>query len=331
MAGGLGENGAAHISKTNGDLRRPHSFRSRLNCSQANSSLEYGIAVVGIVFAPFVNTMQRRSPTLKHLRFGLLIVCLLLSVGGAALSVPQTAKPRATNDEEKEARDLAMRFTILFTETQDLTPIVKEFYFRDFVERYKAFKTKGLDNKRVDVYFAPGIEYNSQLLTAADSKVWEAFYVATNNLLLLGFISALKGSADESSNIRALDLYPSEVLELLHTNPTLANMIVKDGPAKAVGTVEEMRAATATLTQAVTMIREKHKGNPPQITNKNELARVIRQDDFFKPRVEVLDQSFFSFPKNTRILFMKTPLGLQLMLAKDADRLRIFWTEIIAQ
>jgi hypothetical protein len=54
-------------------------------------------------------------------------------------------------------------------------------------------------------------------------------------------------------------------------------------------------------------------------------------DDFFEPRVEVLDESFFNFPKGTRILFIKTPLGLELMLARDNDQLRIFWTEIIAE
>jgi hypothetical protein len=146
----------------------------------------------------------------------------------------------------------------------------------------------------------------------------------------LGFISGLKVYSKETRDIRASDLYPSEVIELLHTNPTLANMILRKEAAKAVGTVGEMRAATATLSQAVAMIREKNKGGPPLITNKDELTRVIMHDEFFKPRVEVLDENFFSFPKNTRILFMNTPIGLQLMIARDADRLRIFWTEVIA-
>jgi len=32
-----------------------------------------------------------------------------------------------------------------------------------------------------------------------------------------------------------------------------------------------------------------------------------------------------------RILFIKTALGLQLMLARENERLKIFWTEIIAE
>src|SRR5688572_12528528 len=127
------------------------------------------------------------------------------------------------------------------------------------------------------------------------------------------------------------DLYPSEVIELLHKNSALANMIVRKGRSKPVGTVAEMRAATATLVQAVTMIRAKQQGRPPLITNKAELTLIMMNDDFFEPRLEVVDESVFSFPKGTRILFIKTPLGLQLMLARDTDRLRIFWTEIIAE
>ena len=267
---------------------------------------------------------------MKYLVSSLIIICSLFSGESPAQSIQRTEKPRATDAEEKEARDLATKFTIVFTETQDLTPIIKDFYFRDFVERYKGFKAKALNSKHVDLYFAPGLEYNSQLLTAADSKDWESFYVATNNFLLLGFISGLKVYSNETQDITASDLYPSEVIELLHTNPTLANMIVRKEPAKAVGTVGEMTAATATLSQAVAMIREKYKGGPPLITKKDELTRVMMHDESFKPRVEVLDENFFGFPKKTRILFMYTPVGLQLMLARDADRMRIFWTEIIA-
>ena len=265
---------------------------------------------------------------MKHLVSSLIIICFLFTGESPAQSIQRTEKPRATDAEEKEARDLATKFTLVFSETQDLTPIIKDFYFRDFVERYKSFKTKALNTKQVDLYFAPGLEYNSQLLTAADSKDWEGFYVAANNFLILGFISGLKVYSNETRDIRVSDLYPSEVIELLHTNPTLANMILRKEPAKAVGTVGEMRAATATLSQAVAMIREKHKGG--LITNKDDLTEVIMHDEFFKPRLEVLDEDFFSFPKNTRILFINTPIGLQLMLARDADRLRIFWTEVIA-
>ncbi len=269
---------------------------------------------------------------MKRVASVLIIVCLLLVGGSQPASMAQTDQPKATKAEAKEARELALNFTIQFTETQDLTPIIRDFYFSDFVERYKSFKLKDLNTRAVDLYLAPGLEYNSRLLATADAQDWERFYAATNNFLLLGFISALKSQSAETANIKPSDLYPSEVIELLHQNSTLANMIVRKGRDKPVGTVAEMRAATATLVQAVTIIRAKQKGRPPLITNKTELATLIMNDDFFEPRVEVLDESgFFGFPKGTRFLIMNTPLGLQLMLARDTDRLRIFWTEIIAE
>jgi len=265
---------------------------------------------------------------LKHVAFSL-ILCLLFVGASSAKSVFLHDKVRATQAEDKEARELALEFTIKFAETQDLTPIVRSFYFNNFVERYKSSKTKELNTKPVDLYFAPGLEYSSPLLTAADSEDWERLYVATNNFLLLGFITGLQRQSD-GVPVKPSDLYPSEVIDLLHKNSALANMILRNGPGHPVSTVAEMRAATATLVQAVTMIRAKQKRGP-LITNQAELTRIIMNDDFFEPRVEVLNDNFFLFPKGTRILFTKTPIGLQLMLARDNDRLKIFWTEIMAE
>lgn len=56
----------------------------------------------------------------------------------------------------------------------------------------------------------------------------------------------------------------------------------------------------------------------------------MREDKFFKPEVAVADEEYFGFPKGTRIIMVKTLLGLRLMLARDNNRLKIFWTEIIA-
>src|SRR4026208_1028577 len=116
--------------------------------------------------------------SLRRIASTLIIVCLLFIGVSPAKSVPLTGEPQATKAEENEARELVSNFTIQFTETQDLTPIIRNFYFDGFIERYKSFKTKELNTKPVDLYFAPGLEYSSPLLTAADSQDWEGFYVA---------------------------------------------------------------------------------------------------------------------------------------------------------
>lgn len=264
---------------------------------------------------------------MKHFRAGSIIGFLIIN--GLTLAQPGTYEPQVTKAEEQEAQEVAIQFTIRFTETKDLTPIVRDFYFSDFVERYKKSKTKDLNANPVDLYFAPGLDYNSRLLTDGDCKDWERFYVAANNFLLFGFISALKNYSDDTQDIKVTEIYPSGVIGLLKQNPNLANMIVRKAGPKAVSSVEEMRAATATLEQAVTIMRERQKGKPAVIVDKDELVRAIKGDKFFKPRIKVTDDDTFGFPKGTRILFMKTPLGLQMMLARDDSQLKIFWTEII--
>ena len=64
-----------------------------------------------------------------------MIVCFLLSGGSHSQAVPQTDEHQATKAEEKEAQDLAVQFTLLFSETQDLTPVIRDFYFSDFIDR----------------------------------------------------------------------------------------------------------------------------------------------------------------------------------------------------
>jgi CBS domain-containing protein len=286
-----------------------------------------GIAVAGNLSKI---SYDGKESMLRHISAGSVIMFLIINGVTLAQPVTRTDELQVTSAEEQEAREVAIRFTIRFAETKDLTPIVRDLYFSDFVERYKKFKTKDLNAHPVDLYFAPGLDYNSRLLTEGDSKDWRRFYVAANNFLLFGFISALKNYSNDAADVKATDVYPSGVIRLLNKNPNLANMIVRKGGPMAVGSVEEMRAATATLEQAVTIMRERQKGKPPVIADKEELVRVIKGDEFFKPRLEVTDESIFGFPKGTRILFMKTPLGLQLMLAKDDSQLKIFWTEIIA-
>src|SRR2546429_8900242 len=107
-------------------------------------------------------------------------------------------------------------------------------------------------------------------------------------------------------------MYPSSVIKLLDKNPNVANMILRKGPSTPVSTVEEMRDVTVILEQADAIMREKFGSKSLLKVDSKELLEVIK-DDFFKPQLEVVDEEVFGFPKGTRILIMKTPLGLQLM------------------
>lgn len=262
------------------------------------------------------------------------LTILVLSVNGTSLAAAtsQTEEPQVTKAEAREARDVATQFTVRFVKTRDLAPIVNDLYWSDFIERYKESRLSEVEGrpKPPNLLLVSGLDYNSRLLREANAEDWQRFYVAANNFLLLGFLSGLKHYSAGNSDVKPTDLYPADVIKLLDKNPNLANMIERKGSPKAVGSVEEMRSATATLEQAVAAIRN---ADPEKLPAgiEEKLAKVITEEEFFTPRVDVMDQIFFGFPKDTRIISIKTPLGLVLYLARDRERLRIFSTEIITE
>jgi hypothetical protein len=88
---------------------------------------------------------------LKHLACSLIFVYLLGIGVTPARSLPQTLGLQATKAEEKEGRELALQFTLEFTKTQDLTSVIRNYYFSDFAERYKNFKLHDLSSRPVDL------------------------------------------------------------------------------------------------------------------------------------------------------------------------------------
>jgi len=268
---------------------------------------------------------------LKRLFASLII---LLFVGGNSVSLsalPGQGGSQVTESEAQEAQDIAVQFTSRFAETKDLTPIVKELYFNDFIERYIKSRAKNPDfDSAPHLYFLPGLEYDSRLLTEGNAADWQRFYLAANNFLLFGFVSGMKKASDNAREIKPTDLYPRGVIELLDKNPHLAKMIVRKGPSRPVNSVEAMQRATATFEQANGILRQEFGSKSLLKIDSEELAKLMKEDEFFKLKLDVLNAEFFGFPKGTRILIMKTPLGLQLMLTKDSDKLKIFWTDIMA-
>ena len=251
-------------------------------------------------------------------------------------SVIRADEREVTEAENQEAREIVIRFTALFAETRDLTPIVNELYVSDFIERYKKFREEDFSSpvksNSDGLYFAPGLDYDSRLLAEAGPEDWRRLYIAANNFLLVGMVSALKETPDDATDIKVTDMYPPSVIKLLDGNPNLANMIVRKRRPKAISSLEEMRDVINTLEQAVAIMRRRQPGKPVRAGDKDwaGAVKMIRDDEFFRPQVEVIDEESFGFPKGTRILDVKTPLGLRLMLARDSAGLKIFWTEIIA-
>lgn len=275
---------------------------------------------------------------LKCLCMTLAVVLLAAGSAARAASPLRADEPEVTEAENREAREVVIKFTARFAETRDLTNAVNELYVSDFIERYKKSREKDADpslsSKSSERYFAPGLDYDTRLLAEAGAEDWRRFYIAANNFLLVGLVAFMKQARDdgEAPDVKPTDMYPPSVIEMLDKNPNLSNFIVRKSRPRPVGTLEEMRSATVTLERALGVMRQAQPGKPFSADDKDwaEAMKLMREDKFFKPEVAVTDEEYFGFPKGTRILTVKTPLGLRLMLARDNNRLKIFWTEIIA-
>jgi len=252
---------------------------------------------------------------------------LLIASVSASLALPTLAathsEEQLTEIEKKQAREIAIQFTTRFVETSDINSLAKDLYRKDFVERFKKERSKELADRSVDLYFVPGLAYNSRLLTTASTEDWRRFYTAASNFLFFGFMSVMRSLSGNSKDVKPADMYPSSVVKLLDSNPNLANMIVRKGHSKAVSTVEEMKEATTTLEKAAAIMRKEQTGKASLRLKASELVRLINEDKLFSPQLQIVDKESFGFPQGTRLVFINTPLMFRLTLVKSDEALKI--------
>lgn len=208
------------------------------------------------------------------------------------------------------------QLTIDYLRTTDLAPVIKDRFAKDFIRRYTKSKSQDLSTARsIDLYFVPGLEYNSRLLSDADPEDWLRYYTAANNFLFFGSMSAIKNSRNLAS-ITATQLYPTDVINLLNTNPILSNMIVRKGRSATVGSVVEMQKVTSTLERAVSLMRQRTNGQAAVNINQQELIKAMQEDEFFKPAVETVDDQFLGLPRGTQVVFINTPILFRLIWSR---------------
>jgi len=273
--------------------------------------------------------------------------CILLTLLVATLSrsfLPTVRAqagnaPALTESEKQEAQKLSVTFTERLGQTMDFSTVMNELFLSDAVERYLATeKRKASMDKLSSVFFSPGIVVDISLLERPVLEDWQRFYIAVNNFTLLGFIRATRRNVD-FENLKPTDLYPREVIELLDRNPLLSNLILKKSSSRNFKSFEEMRTATATLDQAVAIMR---KGLPEtidlekevvqQALRKSSVKRPLNEKDLeraraemMSPQLEVTDSEYFGFPKGTRVISVATFSLHQLLLVRVNGLLRIVW------
>jgi hypothetical protein len=265
---------------------------------------------------------------MKRIIAALGVMAVLLVHSVLSLSSNGFRDEEITAAEANEAKEFALVFSNRLDKAKDFAPLIDEFYFDDFVDRYFKFINSTLAKTSPDsVYFAPGLEYNSKLHTEVSREDWRRFYVAANNFIYLGFVSGLsKLSLENFNDVKPDDLYPPEALALMSKNPNLSNMVMKKSGSPPISTVEEMRGATSVLEKAVSLIREKQSKDPPELTSRyKKNAAAILKADLMKPSVQISDGEMFGLVKGTRIIAVNTPAAFKLMLARVDGKLKVLW------
>lgn len=238
----------------------------------------------------------------------------------------QAQKPQLDAADLKEVQRVTTEFTLEFLRTSDISSLYSKYFLKDFMRRYNSGKAGVPNNLSSAVHLVPGLYYELRLLNEASDDDWRRLYSAANNFFLFGTAAGLKAWKNKS-DIDPKDLYPPSVVELLNANPNLSNMIVRKTRSKDLSSVSEMRAATAVLEKAVSIMRDELKGKPLLELDKKEFSKALEEDEYFKPTAELVDDKFFGFPNGTRMIFINTPLMFRLILVKANDQIQILWAE----
>jgi|GEM_PF-2486940 len=251
---------------------------------------------------------------------------------------------RITPDEEREARELAARFVKRWEETEDLSPLIDEFFVQDFAER--------LHYEPQFLFFGEIKEDEKNILES--SADLQRHYVAMTNLLRLlirlqeiyePLLKAEEGQADLDLN----HLLPPGIWAVLRSNPTMRAVMSEElgeeseSQTEASGqntddkvnpriikNLEELRSMTATLEQAVTLLRA-HLKTLPRTLSKSE-AIVNRQNDTqssgsenedpLMPRAHLLYEDLYGYPKGTRVICINI-MPFHIDLVRINDRLKV--------
>lgn len=255
----------------------------------------------------------------------------------ASVAAATQGRDAPTEQEAHEARELALVFTERLLKTRDLSSIVRELYVADFMRRQLEESKKSRGGAAPDDFMLDGIpalSFKRALLAHPQNEYWTRLYVAAHTFLHFGMLSAFsEGGPPDVSEQGVRAMYPPEAVRLLAANPTLANFLVKRGDYVDVGTLEELRAVTETLEEAVRLTRAHLDKSLPLELAKLEaaLAELRRNPQALPVEPFPVEGSFMDFPAGTRFTSALTPIGLNLVAARHDGKLKIVMSHLSAK
>jgi hypothetical protein len=165
-------------------------------------------------------------------------------------------KNQITPEEAREAQELADRFIKRFRETRDLTPMIDEMFTSNFKKAVAE-----------DISWSGIVGQGRSLPEQLKGEQRLRCYIVNFNLqYMIRLYIASKVPLDQESLSKAGDIFPPEVSRFVKENAP------DDGVIK---TADQARKMMSFLEQAVTLMRDEVRKNPPEETEqfkKNHVA-----------------------------------------------------------
>jgi len=218
-------------------------------------------------------------------------------------------KDQITPEEVSEAQKLADRFIKRFRETRDLAPILDEMFTSNFKKMVAE-----------DISWSGIVGQGRSLPEQLKGEQRLRCYIANFNLqYLIRLYIAGKVSLDQESLSKAGDVFPPEVSRFFKENAP------DEGEIK---TADQARKIMSFLEQAVTLMRDEVRKNPPEETEqfkKNLVAFEAHLDEHKeeKPSVRVYAEARHGLPSGARSISMLIPFHVGLAMVKEGQELKI--------
>jgi hypothetical protein len=269
----------------------------------------------------------------------LLTLIVMISSSQFVLAAPTafSDQKEASTTEVKECEVSGSIFARRLRESGDFGPLLSDLFVSDFIERFINEQVQRISEEHkgeTDLYFVPGLDYNSHLLRQAPPEEWRRLYVASHSFIYQGFASGIAVALSrlekngEIENLEESEMYPQDVIDLLEKDPILTNLIKMKDLNRSVNTREELVRVTKVLEQALLIIREKQgKGFDKKQSRFEKMWELKKEKGDLKPRIEIAEREYFGYPKGTRFCHVVTPVMFQLTLVRAGGVLKIVWAE----
>lgn len=228
----------------------------------------------------------------------------------------QKTEPTPTVEETKEAQELAAKFYNRFAKTQDITPLIKEFFVNGFI---KNLRTKFFDSEE------------TRKLKNAPSRDILQFYTSFTNYFFLYFSSYNHLGAQFGANVKVdVDgMINTELKRFLKFNPELQKYnnlnyseIFSD---ETLVSLAKFRRDIGKLEKFNMALRKVELKFRQQAKLKNPQAKVAFTFEDFQVSVTDDGDEWTSYPKGTRIFKVTTNnfYSLLLQLVRKTGKLKI--------